>query len=283
LTGLKTSEFNHIVKTIKPVYERERLKRVKDDTGRISNIKTLEDKLICLFMYYRCYITHEFLGYLFNLHNSNICRLFKILEPIVAKKIHIEKDKTLTKEIVEQLIIDVTEQPIQRPKNKKKQRQYYSGKKKKHTIKKQIIIDDKGKIKQISKSYKGKTHDFNIFKDKKNLKTPTLTNRNITILADSGYQGINKYKTNTETPIKRHRIRDPVTNNIIIKSGLTKEEKTHNYNLSSKRIKVENKIRELKIFKILSDTYRNFTKKHNLRFNIIAGIVNYKNSFLQLN
>jgi hypothetical protein len=126
-----------------------------------------------------------------------------------------EKDKALTKEIAEQLIIDATEQPMQRPKNKKKQRQYYSGKKKKRAIKKQIIIDDKGKIKQISKSYEGKKHDFSIFKDKKNLKTPTLTNRNITMPADSGCQGINKYKTNAESPVKRHKIRDPMTNNII--------------------------------------------------------------------
>ena len=68
-------------------------------------------------MYYRCYITYDFLGYLFNLHNSNICRLFKLLESIVAKVIHIQKDKNLTEEIVYDnlLIIDTTEQKIQRP------------------------------------------------------------------------------------------------------------------------------------------------------------------------
>jgi hypothetical protein len=247
LTGLKVNEFNRISKTIKPIYERERLKRVKDNTGRLSNIKTLEDKLICLFMYYRCYVSHVFLGYLFNLHDSNICRLFKILEPIAAKKAHIEKDKTLTKETVEQLIIDAAEQPMQRPKDKRKQRQYYSGKKKKRAIKKQIIMDNKSKIKQIAKSYEGKKHDFSIFKDRDNLKHIPP---NITLLADSGYQGIGKYKANAKIPIKRHRIKDPITNNII-GIGLTREEKIRNYNLSSKRIKVENKIRELKIFKIL--------------------------------
>jgi hypothetical protein len=40
--------------------------------------------------------------------------------------------------MVEQLIIDATEQPIQRPKNRKKQKKCYSGKKKTHTLKKQI-------------------------------------------------------------------------------------------------------------------------------------------------
>jgi hypothetical protein len=37
-----------------------------------------------------------------------------------------------------------------------------------------------------------------------------------------------------------------------------------------------------RIERFLEVVYRNFTKKHDLRFNIIADIVNYKNSFLQL-
>jgi hypothetical protein len=51
LTGLTVGEFNGVVKVIKPIYEKEKLKRVKDNTGRIGNIKTVEDKLICLFIY----------------------------------------------------------------------------------------------------------------------------------------------------------------------------------------------------------------------------------------
>ena len=291
LTGLKVKEFDEISRVIKPIYEEDRIKRVKDNTGRISNIKTIEDKLICLFIYYRCYITHEFLGYLFNLHNSNICRLFKILEPLVVKKIHIEKDRTLTKEVVEQLIVDATEQPIQRPKNKKRQKEYYSGKKKKHTVKKQMIIDSKGKITQVSKTYKGTVHDFKIFKDTDNLKTIP---REVKLLADSGYQGLKKYVANVKIPIKKHKLNEPnepneqskqgnkQNSNITIEIGLTKKEKEFNRDIATKRIKVENKFREIKIFKILSDTYRNYTKKHDLRFNIIAGVVNYKNGFLQL-
>jgi len=47
-------------------------------------------------------------------------------------------------------------------------------------------------------------------------------------------------------------------------------------NLISFRMKVEHKIREIKIFKIMSYVYRNFQKKYNMRFNIIASIVNLK-------
>jgi hypothetical protein len=50
--------------------------------------------------------------------------------------------------------------------------------------------------------------------------------------------------------------------------------------LASFRVKVEHKFRELKIFRILSGTYRNFRKKLHMRLNIIAGIVNLEHAFL---
>lgn len=41
--------------------------------------------------------------------------------------------------IIEIMIVDATEQPIQRP--KKKQRGHYSGKKKRHTQKAQVMVN----------------------------------------------------------------------------------------------------------------------------------------------
>ena len=58
----------------------------KKTLGRPSGFRSLEDKLLCLIMYYRTYVTHTFLDYLFNLHNANACRMFKILEPMIAKR-----------------------------------------------------------------------------------------------------------------------------------------------------------------------------------------------------
>ena len=66
---------------------------------------------LLLFMYYRSYATHEFLGYFVGLDNSNVCRLFRVLEPLVASKIHIEKDRTLTEDKILDILLDVTEQP----------------------------------------------------------------------------------------------------------------------------------------------------------------------------
>jgi len=258
LTGLKVEEFDKIVIKLKPSFEELESKKLL--SGRKSHLATMEDKLLCVFIYYRTYITHEFLGYLFNLHNSNICRLIKKIEPILAKKISITKDRTLTADKVLKIIADVTEQPTQRP--SKKQRQSYSGKKKRHTIKTEIVIQETGKILSISKSHKGKVHDFNIRKGEKLL--PMTSSK----VADSGYQGWQKLQSNVSIPYKKTK-----------KKPLTKEEKQHNKELGSFRVRVEHKIREIKVFKILSEVYRNFQKKYNLRFNVIAGIVNLKHAF----
>ena len=103
------------------------------------------------------YVTHNFLGYLFNLHNSNICRMLKILEPMLAKVIHIKKDRTLTENQVMEILADVSEIPIQRP--RKKQKDKYSGKKKDHTLKFEIGMSTNGEIIHISKVYDGKIHE----------------------------------------------------------------------------------------------------------------------------
>ncbi|WP_341826604.1 transposase family protein, partial [Candidatus Sarmatiella mevalonica] len=57
-------------------------------------------------------------------------------------------------------------------------------------------------------------------------------------------------------------------------------QKKYNHIVSKRRIKVENIIAELKNFRILSHRYRNKRRGYNLKFNIVAGIVNFKNDFV---
>jgi hypothetical protein len=182
------------------------------------------------------------------------------MEPLLAKKISIKKDRTLTADKVLEILVDVSEQPTQRPTHK--QKKSYSGKKKRHTIKTEIAIAEDGRILSVSKSHKGRTHDFRIRKEEKPLPKQSLK------LADSGYQGWQRLQSNVMIPYKKRK-----------KKPLTKEQKEHNRKLASIRIKVEHKIREIKIFKIMSEVYRNFEKKYNLRFNIVAGLVNFKYAF----
>jgi hypothetical protein len=52
--------------------------------------------------------------------------------------------------------IDCTEQQIPRPVNKNKRKIFYSGKKKRHTVKNQLMVNNRGYI--IHK--KGRRHDY---------------------------------------------------------------------------------------------------------------------------
>ena len=157
LTGLTIAEFQQIIHLNLPNFCLKEAS--KKAVGRPSNLSTLENKLLCLLIYYRCYITQVFLGYLFNLHKSNICRQIAQLEPLLVKTIHIKKARTLTYEKILELVADVTESPTERPKRQCKQKAKYSGKKKRHTNKTEIVIDKNTKrIISVSKSYGGRTH-----------------------------------------------------------------------------------------------------------------------------
>ncbi len=84
-------------------------------------------------------------------------------------------------------------------------------------------------------------------------------------MVDKGYQGIQKFHPNSQVPSKKPR-----------KGKLSNEEKKKNRELAKKRVIGEHIHRRLKIFKILSDRYRNRRKRFGLRFNLIAGLYNYE-------
>lgn len=87
----------------------------------------------------------------------------------------------------------------------------------------------------------------------------------VTVQVDTGYQGIKNYHANSEIPYKRSK-----------KKPLTKEQLKHNYQICSSRMTVEHVIRELKVFRILSERYRNRRKRFALRINLIAAFFNYE-------
>ncbi len=102
------------------------------------------------------------------------------------------------------ILADVTEQPIQRPKDTKKRKKSYSRKKKMTTIKTEIVIEESGQILSISKSHRGRMHDFRIRKQEKLLPKDSIK------YADSGYQGWQKLQKNVVIPYKKYR-KKPLT------------------------------------------------------------------------
>ena len=107
---------------------------------------------------------------------------------------------------------------------------------------------------------KGRQHDFRLFKESRTYLHPELK-----LKTDNGYQGIGKLHANSAVPCKRSK-----------KRPLTPEQKAYNRSLSSERVVVEHVLCKLKVFRILSERYRNRRKRFGLRVNLIAGILNFE-------
>jgi Helix-turn-helix of DDE superfamily endonuclease len=95
LSGVTLSEFQVICDRIAPLWASQVEAVRRSPAGRKSVFRYLEDRVLALLIYYRTYVTHEFIGYLFGVHNTNVCRLFKRLEPLFARKIAIRKGPKL--------------------------------------------------------------------------------------------------------------------------------------------------------------------------------------------
>jgi hypothetical protein len=108
-------------------------------------------------------------------------------------------------------------------------------------------------------------HDFRLFKH-----SQTRINPAIVLLADKGYQGILKLHRNSQTPKKKPRGKK-----------LSKADRQSNRQLAQRRVIIEQVNRRLKIFRILSERYRNRRKRFGLRFNLIAGLYNYELALTQ--
>ena len=158
----------------------------------------------------------------------------------------------MSEEKIIEFFVDATEQPIERP--KKKQKRYYSGKKKKYTIKNQITVDRRGKIRAVTPSVPGKKHDKKLFDEKK----PSLPEKT-ELTGDLGYIGAEGVKV----PNKKQKGKE-----------LTKEEKQFNKELSKRRITVEHSFGKMKIYQILAQRFRSPRNKHSLIFKNIAGLHN---------
>jgi transposase len=104
----------------------------------------------------------------------------------------------------------------------------------------------------------GSKHDYQLLKD-----DGSHIAEQIRVLADAGDQGLAELHENCQTPFKKSKYQP-----------LTKKEKQRNRSLARKRILIEHIFRKLKVFRILSERYRNRRKRFSLRFNLIAAIYN---------
>lgn len=261
LVGVSLETFDQMVEAVQTA----EIIRLTWET-RWRNIKlSIEDQVLLCMMYLRSYTTYLYLWVVFNVSESNAQRKSIKIENILIKSwlFSLPKKERLTQAELEAIIIDATEIQIERPKYKQKRN--YSWKKKKHTVKAQIIISKGWEILRTNFA-RWKVHDKKLFDQSK-----LIIHQDINKFGDSWYQGIQDDMSNVSIPKKASKLHP-----------LTKEEKKQNKELSSKRILVENKIRQLKVFDILDEKYRNKQKRFGLRFNLVCWIVNHNNWFWKL-
>ncbi|WP_416338783.1 IS5 family transposase [Microcystis aeruginosa] len=268
LCGLYPDTFKDMVTVLKA----EKVWQKK--TGRPSKLST-EDQLLITLEYWREYRTYFHRGNSWGINESTAYRIVRKVENILIKSglFNLPGKKALLESNSERevIVVDVSEHEIERP--KKNRNHTKSGKQGYHTLKSQVVADlaQRARCDQKSEQVicvrceKGRVHDFRLWKESK-----IGLNKEIEILGDKGYQGIQKIHQNSQIPHKKKK-----------KEKLSKEQKKANRQLSQRRIVIEHIHRRLKIFRILSSRYRNRRRRFGLRLNLIAGIYNYELRYRQ--
>ncbi len=159
-------------------------------------------------------------------------------------------------------IVDATEQSVCRSSDNDTQRDHYSGKKKRHTRKTQIIVNEHGEIRHLSRSTPGKIHDIKHFRGSGAAdEIPPQT----TVAGDAGYDGLGHDlpEHSVITTFKARR-----------NYPLNEEQKMLNREFSTARIVVENTLAHLKHFKILAHRFRHDFDRYDDAFRAVVAIVN---------
>lgn len=258
LTGLNTAEFEVLLpnfeaawaKFDEETFENKPRKR-KRGAGRKAELSRIEDKLLFILVYFRQYPTQEVQGYLFGIRqaqsNEWIHRLSGLLNQALGEAQQLpERRPAKLSEVLTAcpdltFMIDGTERPINRPKDKAKQKTYYSGKKKSHTVKNNVITDRRGKVLYLSGTHEGKQHDKKIA-DEEGYRFP----RGSKLLQDTGFQGHKPDGVTVLQPKKKPR-----------GGELTPEDKIINRAISSIRVEVEHHIGGVKRSQIVVQKFRN--------------------------
>ena len=125
LYGVKPDTFEMMLAILQKEYNKMHI------AGGAPPKLTVKDKLTVTLKYLREYRTMESIGADYGVKKSTVCESIQWVENTLAKnKTFKLPDKRVLKEAsdsIEYIVVDVTESPIQRPKNG--QKEYYSGKK----------------------------------------------------------------------------------------------------------------------------------------------------------
>ncbi len=127
MVGLPRACFISLIKKIKAEIKKDKLLNPMKNRG-LKGAFSLENKILVTLYYLRHYPTLETLAGIFSISTTYVHNIYKKYSSMMVKIFHVEGAKSLTSEALTTVLMDVTEQEIERP--KKGQKKYYSGKKK---------------------------------------------------------------------------------------------------------------------------------------------------------
>ena len=241
--------------------------------GRKPRLASVEDKLIYILFYFKCYPTFDLAGLLFDLDRSQanrwMHRLQPVLEAALGQQLALPKRKlrSMAEFVaafpnVERVILDATERPVQRSKDKDQQKENYSGKKKRHTRSHLALVEPDRKILVLSHAYAGRHNDKGILNQEG---WAEWIPDEVPIQGDLGFFGLQNEVVNVELPHKKPR-----------GGALSDEQKTDNRALASERVVVEHAFAGLKRYGIAHQVYRNRTEGFDDRSMVTAaGLWNF--------
>ena len=270
LTGLTPAAFRRLLAEVTVAGAQARTRRErrpgrqrKAGAGRQPALP-IADQLLMLRIDYRTYVPHTFLGFLFDLDDSNVSRTNRRLEPLLAGIVRIpERTVALGPDGIRELFFAATERPTNRP--VRGQKRYYSGEKKRHTLKTQVVVTRVRKrpgvagqrrrvrITAVSGTCPGSTHDKNVYD-----RTGVVIPPGVPGCGDTAYIG-----TRRTTPRRKPR-----------KGVLTPRPKAGNRRVSKRRIVAGHGIGKMKLWRVAGERWRNPRRRHTLVMKNIPGLHN---------
>jgi hypothetical protein len=305
VTGMNFHQFQRLLPQFTAVYdklERERKRKVvRTGRKRLRRIgggapfnNAVADRLLMLLLYYRLYLTQEFMTLLFTAEDKSVsCRGIQQMRPVFDAVLPVperarqrllslaDKEQQRRKKRIGSVeefrqaypeltfIIDGVEQPKRKPKAPAKRKSDSSGKKKRHTLKQLVIGTPSGIIVDQSPSVGGGAHDFKVFKDEHAQRSicSKLTDYRVTLYGDSGFDGMSALGLPVTVRLNEKARRN---------HPLTRDQKKLNRLRSSTRIKIEHTFSRRKKYRIASEIYRNRDEDYDQTMNIVGGLVNLR-------
>ncbi len=218
LTSLEASEFERLLGRFEAPHVLARQRRTWDGhqrqrlpgAGNLGALPTSRAKLLFILFYFKCYPLQEVTALLFGMSQPQVSvRVGQLTLPINAalgRELHRPARRPadlerLLAEVPELrlLIVDGTERPIRRPKDKDQQRRDDSGKKKAHR-KKNLLVTAERRVVYLGPAVGGSRHDKTLAREsRRRFSVDTL------LLKDSGLQGHEPAGVSEIQRCQRHR------------------------------------------------------------------------------